>query len=96
MKFLLLLLIAVSCAPTIPVSPEQVALWSRISHASTHYPCTPNATTSEACLDDQGLVWSTCAWNTCGISEGCRREHQHVVAAGSCGGPDWPPCSAGR
>lgn len=91
-KGLFIVVLAIlSCAT--PSTP-QTQLASRISHASTHNPCTPNATVSEACLDDDGLVWSACAWNSCGMSQTCRDDQQKSQLAGNCGTSDWPPCNS--
>ena len=92
MKFLVLLLIVVSCARVMPVSSPQTQLASRIEHASTHNRCTPDVGMTMDCMDDQGLVWTACAWNACGLSGTCRETHQRAVADGSCGEPDWPAC----
>jgi len=91
-KILLLMLGSLGCATTAPQSSTQTWLAARIARAGTHNPCMPNTTTTENCFDDQGLVWSTCAWNTCGLSRPCREVQQRNVAAGSCGEPEWPAC----
>ena len=80
------------CATAETRSTPQTQLASRIEHASTHNPCPPNQPVSGSCLDDQGLVWSACAWNGCGRDTDCRHHSQEVIASHDCGLPDWPAC----
>lgn len=96
MRRLLLLLAFTACATSRPMTPAEVQLASRIVHASTHNPCTPDEPVKADCLDDQGIVWSACAWNSCGMGSECRERHQRKVVENSCGGPDWPPCILGN
>jgi len=93
MRILTIFLAVTSCASPTVLSASQVQRAARFDRASTHYPCAPNATTDVACVDDQGIVWSACAWNSCGIGPACREEHQRIVMAGSCGEPEWPACN---
>jgi hypothetical protein len=96
MKTLMLLLILAlaACATAQPPSTPQTQLAARIEHASTHNPCTPDQAVTADCLDDFGLVWSKCAWNSCGIDQSCRQLHQTRAndIDSNCGGPDWPAC----
>ena len=84
--------VLVGCAHSEPVSNIDSQLASRIEHASTHVACIPGHSTPVNCIDNMGLVWSACAWNTCGQDTVCRIEHQTSITTGSCGLPDWPPC----
>ena len=97
MKIWLLLLASVACSATVSLpSTPQTQLAARIEHAGTHDPCVPGEKATSNCLDDDGLVWSACAWNSCGLEKPCREDHQRKVAEGSCGEPDWPACKPGR
>jgi hypothetical protein len=81
-----------SCA-TAPHDPTPgTELAARLEQAHAKPRCTPHYAVPASCVDDQGMVWSACAWNACGIEEPCRGEAQAKVAAGSCGEPYWPAC----
>jgi hypothetical protein len=88
----ILLIVACGCATAAPPSTPQTQLAARIEHASTHNPCLPGQSVTANCLDDQGLVWTMCAWNSCGFNEECRKWHQTSLVRGNCGPPDWPAC----
>lgn len=83
----------VSCTHAELPSSSDPRLAARIGRASTHNPCTPELPVTSNCLDDQGLVWSICAWNACGIDEQCRKIYQNHQVAQNCGEPEWPACS---
>jgi len=85
------LLAACGTVPTTKATPES-ELAARVARASTHVPCVSGEKAAGPCLDDQGNVWSKCAWNSCGVDAECRVASQARVAAGSCGEPEWPAC----
>jgi len=66
--------LACSCAERQPAPDAQPA--ARIAGAGTRKPCSPGKITTADCLDDQGLVWSACAWNSCGMDRQCREQYQ--------------------
>jgi len=83
--------LACSCSSTLPQAPE-TRLAARFSQANTHEPCVPGQPSRASCLDDYGLVWSGCAWTSCGQYLECRAQHQALAAASNCGEPQWPSC----
>ena len=89
--FFMAAFMAARCASTPPSTPE-TQLGARLESASTHLKCHPHYAVQTSCVDEQGLVWTACAWNNCGIEQPCRGEAQSKVAAGSCGEPYWPAC----
>lgn len=98
MKLAALLLLA-GCASAAP-STSDTQLASRFEHAKSVQFCPVEwngvgQRLAVDCVDNEGLVWSSCAWNACGINPECRARSQEVVMRGSCGGPDWPACRGG-
>jgi hypothetical protein len=91
-RILIICLLLAACGHVQQESTPETQLASRIEHASTHLACLPEQTMAYDCLDDKGLVWSACAWNSCGKEISCRIDSQTAVASRSCGTPDWPPC----
>ena len=91
LSWLVALALAGCVHPTPPSTPE-AQLAARIEHAGPHVQCVSGLSTTMDCIDNQGLVWTACAWNICGIDPPCRSKSQAKVVAGSCGEPDWPAC----
>ena len=75
----LIALLLLACASSPPESTPQTQLVARVAQASTSTRCPEQGEVASSCLDDQGLVWSACAWNNCGASPECRREHQNLA-----------------
>lgn len=93
-------LFACASAPLAPSTP-QAQLTARFAHASATSRCPVSALgqgspVSANCIDDDGLVWSACAWNGCGVDLNCRVSSQDAVERGSCGGDEWPACVGGE
>jgi hypothetical protein len=91
-------LLTTSCAsaPPTPQTPN-TELAARLAHAGTSQVCPVvwgghGMRITSDCLDDDGLVWSACAWNACGIDPSCRTREQEAAVLASCGGPEWPAC----
>lgn len=84
--------IGMSCAHSDPPSTPASQLAARFARASTKVACIPGGTVSVDCVDDQGLVWTACAWNGCGWDATCRAKFQASNMAGSCGEPEYPAC----
>lgn len=94
MRWLLLAFVLGCCATVEPPHTRESERTARWQHASTHNPCMPGARVAADCIDNEALVWSACAWNSCGVDPVCRKDGQTKVAAGSCGLDEWPPCKA--
>jgi len=91
------LLLLCGCAASVAPSTPDTQLASRFAHAKSVQFCPVEwngvgQRLAVDCVDSFGLVWSACAWNSCGINPECRTRSQEEVSRGSCGGPDWPAC----
>jgi len=94
MRLLFCLVLVAGCASA--ASTESSRRRWRVDHASTRARCEAARPAASECVDDEGLEWTECAWNSCGWDRDCRLAAQESVLAGSCGEPAYAPCGGPR
>jgi hypothetical protein len=50
----------------------------------------------DCCMDENGIGWSSCAWNVSGRGMSRAQIMDPARVATGCGGPGWPDCPAVR
>ncbi|HUE39816.1 MAG TPA: hypothetical protein VMR29_09950 [Candidatus Binatia bacterium] len=94
-----LVLVACGAPPRALASPEAMRR-ERVAYGYAHclHVCEGRMDLPEdyCCVADDGLTWSICAWNSCGVVAECRARHTFALSGGCGGGHGWPDCAPGR